>query len=320
MTEPDTPPAFTWETPSGTAPPLPGEARAMTSGDIFERAVSIYRRGFLVLVLVAAVVQVPLAIIGGIIGQRLTTVLEPFVELAGREPTADEITAFVEQALPTILSGVVLIGLVSFVGGALLAPALIATAARLNAGERPSLGDAYATALRSVLPIIVGSIIQGIVLVGLLLGIGLVAALVAALSQDPGVAGLAFLLAFVVGFIAIVYVAIRWAVWPQAVVLEERRPLDALRRSWHLVKGSMWRTFAILFVIGIVAAVTGAILGLIGGAIGGGLPVAWQSVIPEILGVLTASWLPIVATLLFLDLRARHEPPAAAPSPPSPFS
>jgi len=320
MTEPDMPPAFTWETPPGTTPPVGGGSSPMTSGDIVDGAVSIYRRGFLVLLLVAAVIQVPLAFVGAVVGQRLTTALEPFVELAGREPTQEEFSAVMDEALPTLLSAFVTIGVVSFLGGLLLTPALIAAASRLNAGERPSLGDAYGTALRSALPILVGSIIEGIVLGGVFFGPLLVGVLVAALTQDAGVAAVAILLAILVGFIASAYVATRWAVWPQAVVLEARGPVGALTRSWQLVRGSMWRTLAILAVTAIVTAVAGAILGSIAGAIGGGLPVAWQGAIPDILGILTVSWLPIVTTLLFLDLRARREPPDAAPSPPSPFS
>src|SRR3990172_6112220 len=103
------PPTFTWETPPGATPPVGGGSSPMTSGDIVDGAVSIYRRGFPVLVLVAAVIQVPLALVGAIVGQELTTAFEPFVELAGREPTQEEFRPVMDEALPTLLSAFVTI-------------------------------------------------------------------------------------------------------------------------------------------------------------------------------------------------------------------
>src|SRR5262249_61772950 len=49
--------------------------------------------------------------------------------------------------------------------------------------------------------------------------------------------------------------------WP-AVVLEGSGPVDALRRSWPLVRGSWWRIFGITLLAGIVVAFTGGILQL----------------------------------------------------------
>src|SRR5262249_56585201 len=49
--------------------------------------------------------------------------------------------------------------------------------------------------------------------------------------------------------------------WP-AVVLEGSGPVDALRRSWPLVRGSWWRIFGITLLAGIVVAFIGGILQL----------------------------------------------------------
>src|SRR5439155_17887131 len=116
--------------------------------------------------------------------------------------------------------------------------------------------------------------------------------------------------------VAAAYVSIRWTVWSQAVVLERRGPFEALGRSWSLVRGSMWRILGLVFVTGIAVLVAGIVLGIIGGILGAALPISWQGVPAAVLGILTASWVPIVTTLIFFDLRARREGPAAAPAAP----
>lgn len=304
------PPPFTWEAPPAGTPgaaAAPAGGQMMTSGDIFERSVSTYRRGFLVLLAVAAVVQVPVAIIDAVIGQRFETAFAPFAQLSGRQPTSEELTTLFQNAFPSLISAGLTIGLVSLIAGLLLSPALIATIARIDRGEPASIGDAYTNALRSALPILGGSIIVGLVLTGLFLGILVVGIVIAAVSGDFGLGVLAVLVALVVATVAVAYVSVRWAVWAQAVVLERRGPLDALRRSWSLVRGSMWRVLGITLVAGIVAAIAGLVISVIGGILGSPLPGTWRTVVPAILGILTASWLPIVTTLIFFDLRTRHE-------------
>jgi hypothetical protein len=288
----------------------------MTSGDIFDRAVWIYRRGFVVLLAVAAVVQIPLALVEGIIGQRLETTAAAFSRLNGTQPTPEELTALFQDAFPALIAASLTIGLVSFIAGLLLSPALIDTIARIHRGEPSSVGDAYSAALRSAPAILVGSIVIGLAAAGLFAAIVVAGILVVVVSRDSGVAVLAILATFILSLFAVIYVTVRWAVWSQAVVLERRGPLDALGRSWQLVKGSMWRTLGIIVVVGIVAGLAGLILGAIGGAVSSGLPAGWRSVLPTILGIFTASWVQIVTTLLFFDLRARREGAVTEATPP----
>jgi hypothetical protein len=317
-----TPPPFVWETPESAAA-TPGTTasapagRPMTSGDIFDRAVWIYRRGFVVLLAVAAVVQIPLAVVEGIIGQRLESTAAAFSRLNGTQPTPEELTALFQDAFPALIAASLTIGLVAFIAGLVLSPALIATIARIHGGEPASVGDAYRAALRSAPAILVGSIVIGLAAGGLFAAIVVGGILVVVVSRDSGVAVLAILATFILSLFAVIYITIRWAVWSQAVVLERRGPLDALGRSWQLVKGSMWRTLGIIVVVGIVAGLAGLILSAIGGAVSSGLPAGWRSVLPTILGIFTASWAPIVTTLLFIDLRVRREgPPAVTTVPP----
>ena len=332
---PAAPPAFVWETP-GSAQPVGGgwsagsgwssgpgsPAGAMTSSELIDRSISIYRRGFLVLVGVAAVIQIPLAIVHAVVGQRIAEAVTPFQRFSGTTPTTDELFRTLQDVLPALAGGVLLIAVVGFIAGLLLSPALIATVARVNAGEPATIADAYRTALRRAPAIFVGSLVQGFVLLALFVAI----IVVGALLDSAGLGG-ALVISLVVAFVAAVYVTIRWAVWTQVVVIEARDPLDALVRSWRLVGRSMWRTLAILFLTVLVTLVAGAILGVVGGLLGAVLPAGWRGIIPDVLAIVYVSWLPITMTLLFLDLRARREGVASAvpadasvpePTPPAP--
>ena len=116
--------------------------------------------------------------------------------------------------------------------------------------------------------------------------------------------------ALIVGFF---YVLVRlWVVAP-AVVVENLRGMQAIRRSWYLVKDNWWRIFGITLVIGIMGGIAGSILSvpgtLIADATGSG-PIA---LVGKIFGdAITYSFQALTATLIFFDLRARKEGPAAA--------
>ena len=60
----------------------------------------------------------------------------------------------------------------------------------------------------------------------------------------------------VLGFIALIipgiYISVRLCVVAPAVVVEGHRGMDAMRRSWDLVKDNWWRVLGILLVVGII--------------------------------------------------------------------
>jgi hypothetical protein len=56
---------------------------------------------------------------------------------------------------------------------------------------------------------------------------------------------------------------VRWSLFAQAAVLEERPAKDALRRSAGLVNGHWWRTFGITAVVDLVAALSGPLIGVL---------------------------------------------------------
>ena len=100
----------------------------------------------------------------------------------------------------------------------------------------------------------------------------------------------------------------RLLVAPQAVVADELGPVEALRRSWDLVRDNWWRVLGIWIMLGLLGAMAGLVLAVPVGALAavadsGALLVAAQVVVDSI----TLSFTALGGTLLFFDLRARHE-------------
>ena len=105
-------------------------------------------------------------------------------------------------------------------------------------------------------------------------------------------------LAVAIGFILLVMLS---ASVP-AVVVENKRGTDAMRRSWDLVKSHFWHVLGVIIV---AALLTGLVSGLIS-AIGGSNRVVGL-ITGMIAQILVAPYSALVSVVLYLDLRARKE-------------
>jgi hypothetical protein len=111
-----------------------------------------------------------------------------------------------------------------------------------------------------------------------------------------------------------IWLFVRWAFVPQAVVLDGRRGTQALQRSAELVSGSWWRVLGIALFAGIAAAIPAALISL---------PLeAWAKAADSqailLAGQVVASSLVtpfqvLMLTLLYFDLLARHRLPSTMP-------
>lgn len=123
-----------------------------------------------------------------------------------------------------------------------------------------------------------------------------------------GVLTLLGLVALIVGAI---YVSVRLWVSAPAVVVEDRGPVDAVRRSWGLVKGNWWRMLGITIVTSLIATIGALLLAIPVEAVAASAESGPLSLVGQfIIDTVTMSFQALTATLLFFDLRARH---AAAP-------
>jgi hypothetical protein len=122
----------------------------------------------------------------------------------------------------------------------------------------------------------------------------------------------------ILGFVAFIlpgiYLAVRWYFAPQAVVVDNRRGVQALERSAELVRGQWWRVFGVLLLVLLT-------VGIAQSALQAPFTVLAKSADSSavwLLGtmVATAFTAPLEAlmlTLLYFDLLARRSLPAMVP-------
>ena len=113
----------------------------------------------------------------------------------------------------------------------LVAAIAIHAAVEGEVGRKPGVGPAVTFALEAF-----RTLFPAMLLVALGVGVGLLAAIV------PGI-----------------FLAVRWAVVPQTVVIENRRTDDALRASWKRVAGRGWWTFAVILVANLLVGALSAV-------------------------------------------------------------
>jgi hypothetical protein len=130
------------------------------------------------------------------------------------------------------------------------------------------------------------------------------------------------------------YVFVRLSVIIPALMVENLGPVQAVRRSWQLVQGYWWRTFALMLVLGILGAVISAgpaylVTALVTLFTGTFDPVLTTAVTAIVSVITEAFFIPLSLTcytLYYFDLRVRKEgfdletaldqryaPPGAAP-------
>ncbi len=129
-----------------------------------------------------------------------------------------------------------------------------------------------------------------------------------AFSRIGGLIGLALLIAlavflgFFVFFIGALIVGVFFAVAVPAFIIERTGAVDSMSRSWRLVRGHWWHTFGVILVAAILAGIVNGILGAIGGS---NFFLYW--IFTAIGQSITAPFVALVAVILYIDLRARHE-------------
>ena len=137
-------------------------------------------------------------------------------------------------------------------------------------------------------------------------------------SASAGIGGaIAIIFLMIVALIVIAcFLTVKFAFTSSAVVLEGLGPVDAIKRSWSLSKGSFWRILGRIWLIGIVTGLISAVLGGIVGAILGigaaaadsvGMLVAFSAFLSALLSAVVIPVQSSFYTLMYLDERMRKE-------------
>ncbi len=106
----------------------------------------------------------------------------------------------------------------------------------------------------------------------------------------------------VVGIPFAIYLWVRWSFFSQAVVIENQSPREAISLSERIVKGSWWRTFGILFIVGLLGSIASGAVGMILSLVSSEASTLMNSV----MGVIVMPFVVSADTLLFFDLHSRE--------------
>jgi hypothetical protein len=96
------------------------------------------------------------------------------------------------------------------------------------------------------------------------------------------------------------------------IALEEVGPIDALRRSFMLVRGRWWPTVGFLILVGLLGSIAAQLVQMVAlpvlGASGVGIGVGLGFVVLVIAQGMIVGAIAVMTTLWYVDLRARREP------------
>jgi hypothetical protein len=113
------------------------------------------------------------------------------------------------------------------------------------------------------------------------------------------------LLITVIGIPIAVLKYVDWQFAPQEVLFENRRVRDAFRGSTRVVRGHWWRTLLIAGFFELISVAIGPVLGFF--LIFANFSLTWVNVVGSLVFALLVPYVAIGRTLLYLDLRVRHE-------------
>lgn len=308
-------------------------------GGVLDRAFRLYRARLGPMLLVAAIFFVPLGLVNGwLTGSVMTGYLQLLQQLAtnpGSAPPEETLRAL-GSAAPG-LGALLLLALATFLVNGLTTLVLVAYCLAVVHGRLMGLRQAVRSGLGRF-PAYLGMVLTqgclGLFALSLFVipGMAMVFMLMLPLGLvyggggDSAGAGMAILeaLLFLAALLLVyafmlsplLYLAARWVAAMPSLV-EQHGPWAALRRSWRLTSGQVWRSLAYVVLLGIMGQVIVFVIGLM-------LQIPLLLVVPQsVAGVVsgvTASigrvlWQPVYAAALvmyYLDLRARQESPDLA--------
>jgi hypothetical protein len=266
------------------------------AGEILGAALELYGRHPLTLIALVAAMVVPLGVLNWqadcsrIQGCRVTV-------LDGVVASTSWWTAIVWFVVPILLAAVV---------GALLAVATRTITAQL-VGEHPSIRGALRLGLTGPGWLQQAAVLTAILVAAILL-LSLPGMYLSGLDGPlPQLAVVANLLVIVV---AGLYVGVRLTVSVPVAVIEGRRWLQALTRSWSLVHGHWGHVVATLLLAWLATGLVGSLLvGLTAGFTGLLIGDGWlvRTLLQAAVMSLVVPYFLVVWVLLYLDLRARKE-------------
>jgi hypothetical protein len=251
-------------------------------GEILDAAIKLYLGNARVLMGSAATVVVPLQLIVGLI---LASTYNDSHDISTGALTnlGQTVTPAEAQAR---LGASAINEVVTLIGSAFVLAACVKALSDAYLGQPTSVRESLRFGVRRLLPLIA---LQILYVIGQVIG-------------------------FVLLIIPGIWLYAAWSVHVPALVIEGAGPFRALGRSRRLVKGRWWPTAGALLVASVMVGVIGAVIGAGLGTLtiaNGNASVALTVVVTVLIGIVSGVLLQpfsaAVVTVLYYDLRIRHE-------------
>ena len=250
--------------------------RPLGVGEILDVAIKITLRNWKTLVGLVALTVAPVQVLIAIIDISATEGL-----FATGDP---ESTTIDSGEVSTVVGGFVLILVLTMVSAILSTAVSFRAVVEAYLGGRPRWKESLAFVTRRL-----HSLIWITMLAGFLVVLGFAACII------PGI-----------------WLSVAWVVAVPALLTEDVRGLGALRRSFRLVRGRWWQSFALLLIGFVLVSILG---GIIQAAFGALFVVAdtnlaifvVNAVGGTLSSMLTTPFLAAFSTVLYVDLRVRKE-------------
>lgn len=248
----------------------------LTIAQILDRTFRALRARFGVLILSAAIVLVPLGVVTALLTGRFMTTYADLMQYSLSSPASGQVPPqeVIENYFGNvfgIFGGIVLISILSVLANTLVTLISYFHIERFLHGIPSTVGDGWRVAIRRLLPLIGMQIIQyvaigfmtAIILFAVLLFLGLLTLIfggaMAGINNDVFniilIIGMVILV--VVGYLLLivlmlaptVFFSARWIAAGPSVLIERLGPINALKRSWTLTKGQLWRSMLFLVLL-----------------------------------------------------------------------
>jgi hypothetical protein len=281
------------------APVSPAAPYPLTVGQIVGGGFRLWTRHFWPLAAMSALLVIPAYAV--VVPLTLSTMR--VVSPAGG-PSAVVVPAWVE-----IVGNLLYAVVYAWVGGAVIRAGVLAVQ-----GLRPSVGDSYRAMRRRAGTLALVAVVAGLAVAAPLFP-GLVVLALAEPGDPAAVLGVILLLA---GAVPAVFLAMRFLLATGVAVIEGRRGLAPMARSWSLVRGLTWRTLGAVLLVALIIFGAGLVLFAVVFAIFAATAgeateallrslVVWTGIASALVLTATLPLANVVIALLYVDSRVRKE-------------